>query len=139
MGFGLQKKFRWNVLWLCALGVMVFGPSRSADAEVGYLKNRTMRCDIEVNEHQGHLRLQGVAFSSRTVNGIYEMQVLKTEGAGSSTIRQAGGFHVEADKPAKLGLVQLGGTAATYSAKLTLRSDGQQAFCEKIIELPGNG
>jgi hypothetical protein len=93
-----------------------------------------MRCEIELKMVEDAIQLRGVVFSTTQIDGSYEFEVRKQGNGGISTTRQAGAFKAGPDEPVKLGMVQLGGNKAVYSAKLTLKWDGQQTACEKTID-----
>jgi len=116
------------------LGVAVMAAHSGKD---GMMKAQAadghVRCEIEVEELGMGVKLQGVVFANRAVNGAYQLQVSKSGSGGSSNINQGGHFNARPDVPAKLGVVQLGGDGGSYSARLRVMWDGEEIECEKSV------
>jgi hypothetical protein len=91
-----------------------------------------LRCEIGTATEAGMISLQGVAESDSTLNGTYRFTVESVAGSGNSTIRQGGGFSVEAGSPAPLGNVMLS-AGGIYDARLELSAGGESVACEQRV------
>lgn len=119
---------------LLIAGVACISGLTSASGEDTIASGPNVQCDIEVGEDQQTLRIQGVVLTENTLQGVYELEVRTLSGSGSSSIRQSGQFSASPGRPEYLGLVQFGGTAASYNAKLTLHFDEGESVCDKRID-----
>lgn len=98
----------------------------------GNAANGPLRCEIQAATQAGMISLQGVAESDGALAGTYRFTVESVAGSGNSTIRQGGGFSVEAGSPASLGKVMLS-AGGIYDAYLQLSAGGESVTCEKRI------
>lgn len=92
-----------------------------------------VRCDIEVEDFGGSVRLQGVVFSARAAEGAYDLLVSGAEGGPRPEIRQQGDFASAAAYPVRLGIVELRKDSGGYNAVLTLIWNGAEYRCGKRI------
>jgi hypothetical protein len=91
-----------------------------------------LRCEIRTSTQGGMVSLQGIAESDAAVGGTYRFTVESVAGSGNSTIRQGGGFSVEAGSPAPLGKVMLS-AGGIYDARLELSAGGESVACEQRV------
>jgi opacity protein-like surface antigen len=99
-----------------------------ASAQAGQL-----RCDIEVEDFGGSVRLQGVVFSLRGAEGVYDLLVSGAESGQRPDIRQQGDFTAGGAYPMRLGIVELRKDSRGYNAVLTLIWNGAEYRCVKRI------
>lgn len=95
------------------------------------LNSNSPRCEIRVSYHDGQVVLRGVVFSHAPLSGSYYMRVSKTSGSGSAELVQSGGFRVNDDESASLGLLSL--SPGAYAARLKVQWDDGAAECSKHV------
>lgn len=113
------------------LGVMVMAAQGGAKPASAKAVSGSLRCELEVKQRAGGVELQGVVFANAKVEGSYQLQIRKTGGGGSSDINQGGEFNAGPGLPARLGIVSLGGDDGSYSARLTVRWNGEVIECQR--------
>ena len=89
------------------------------------------RCEIRLGKHVGASTIEGVVLSSVPVSGSYHLIVKSSGDEGSSHVDQSGAFSATPGEIAKLGIVSLGGTAAGYTADLTITWNGGSSRCSQ--------
>jgi hypothetical protein len=114
------------------LGVMVLGVQGGRDAMNADARGSGLRCEIEVEEYGSGVQLQGIVFTKEAAQGIYEMQISSAGRNGTASIQQQGDFNAAANKPARLGIVQLRKEGG-YDAELTVIWNGKEYRCQKHI------
>ncbi|KKB13243.1 hypothetical protein VE25_02880 [Devosia geojensis] len=91
-----------------------------------------LTCAIDVNPSGRMLEIEAVALADAAVSGSYSLEVRSAGSSGNSNVRQGGGFSLEAGKPATLGKVMLGGSAA-YDVQLDIDANGVSITCDEQV------
>lgn len=121
------------VLLLASAAWALPGRVQSGPAMVAALTN-ALRCEIEVEDFGTSVRLQGIVLSGEVAQGAYDMRVNGPGPEGDRPeIRQHGDFTASADRPARLGIVELRKDIGGYNAVLVLAWKGGEYRCGKRI------
>jgi len=91
-----------------------------------------LTCAIDIKPSGQMLEIAGVVVADAAISGSYSFEVRSAGSSGNSNVRQGGGFALEAGKPATLGKVMLGGSAA-YDVRLDIDANGQSFTCDEQV------
>jgi hypothetical protein len=121
--------------WLLTTAALADGTVGRAAAglAVQARSSHPLRCEIEVEDFGASVRLQGIVFAGDTAVGAYDMRVSGPGGHPNPEIRQQGDFAAHADRPIRLGIVELRKDSGGYNAVLTLVWNGAQYHCGRRI------
>lgn len=111
-----------------AAGIALAGQAGAAGAS-----GAALSCEIAASPAGGSIVLKPLVHAAGPVNGSFRFKVVSAGGAGSTNIRQGGGFSAAPGKPAALGQVMLGGGGQVYEASLELTADGRTVTCAETI------
>lgn len=93
-----------------------------------------LRCEIEVEDFGASVRLQGIVMAGAAAEGAYDMLVNGPGSEGArAEIRQHGDFAASANRPARLGVVELRKDSGGYNAVLVLVWNGGEYRCGKRV------
>ena len=122
------------LLVIAASGMLGTAPSLTntiAATAQGHSAN--LRCEIEVEDFGASVQLQGIFVSGQAAHGAYDMLVSAPGSSIEAAIRQQGDFAAAANRPARLGIVELRKDSGGYHARLTIIWNGMEYRCDKRI------
>jgi hypothetical protein len=94
----------------------------------GTAGNSAIQCGVLANTENGMLVLEGTLLSPTDVVGDYSFAFTSSGQAGSSNIRQGGGFSAAADAVTTLGRVTIN-AGSNYDVDFTVNANGQTLDC----------
>lgn len=90
-----------------------------------------LRCELTQQVRNGTVSITGLVYASETRAGTYQLRVVKSGPAGTSTLNQGGAFSIKPPEASAVGHLAFSVEAgAGYTAHLRVASDGSSAECE---------
>ena len=86
-------------------------------------------CGLAITQRGGRLQIDARLQAAQAVTGQYALTVAQNGQAGQSFIDQSGDFTARAGEVVSLGSASISGSAAQYSATLTLDYDQSTIIC----------
>ncbi len=87
----------------------------------------TIRCEIRSRPVGNGLELTGVIWANEEVRGDYSFTIRSQGAGGSSNVVQSGIFAIHPNQAKIVGAVVVNsGDGSSYSASLSVRSDGEE-------------
>lgn len=88
-----------------------------------------LSCGVSVKDLGRMVELTATVSADEDVTGSYTLAIEQSGRSGASSIRQGGGFALEAGERATLGRTVLGGDPGQYDIDLTLDWNGLRLSC----------
>lgn len=90
-----------------------------------------LRCELTQQVNGGTISITGLVYAPVAGSGTYQLRVVKSGPAGTSTLNQGGAFTVQPPQASRVGNLAISVEAgAGYTAHLQVSSGGSSAECE---------
>lgn len=96
-------------------------------------RSSALSCALAITERSSQLQIEGRLQAAEAVTGRYALRVAQTGRAGQNFIDQSGDFTARAGETVTLGSASVSGSAAQYSATLTLDYAGGTLSCPVAV------
>ncbi len=127
----MSRFINTTVMAMVPLALIAFAAHTDAGAAVP--NSEPLRCEVRVAKSGSFMKLEGLVHAKSSVSGTYHLIIATSGGGGTSDIEQSGPFTATPGSPANLGTVMLGGSSANYTAKLSVKWNGQSTSCTRRI------